>query len=66
MQKRFVSRRFCDIVRLNRIEKSLEFLKLVINERNMLKFAKLSDKAHAPTRGSEHAAGYDLRRYIYF
>ncbi|KOX80533.1 Deoxyuridine 5'-triphosphate nucleotidohydrolase [Melipona quadrifasciata] len=27
----------------------------------MLKFAKLSDKAHAPTRGSEYAAGYDLK-----
>ncbi|KAK9302136.1 hypothetical protein QLX08_005747 [Tetragonisca angustula] len=27
----------------------------------MLKFAKLSDKAHAPTRESKYAAGYDLK-----
>lgn len=63
MQTRFVFNR-CDI-KLNWIEKSLKFLKL-LSKRNMLKFAKLSDKAHAPTRGSAYAAGYDLRRYIYF
>ncbi|XP_012261123.2 deoxyuridine 5'-triphosphate nucleotidohydrolase, mitochondrial [Athalia rosae] len=28
---------------------------------SMLKFAKLTDKAHAPTRGSAAAAGFDLR-----
>lgn len=28
-----------------------------------LQFSKLSDKAHAPTRGSQYAAGYDLKRY---
>ncbi|CAK9827607.1 Deoxyuridine 5'-triphosphate nucleotidohydrolase [Anthophora retusa] len=27
----------------------------------MLKFARLSDKAFAPTKGSKYAAGYDLR-----
>jgi len=31
---------------------------------SVLKFAKLSDKAFAPIKGSEYAAGYDLRRYI--
>lgn len=60
MQKRFVSRRFC-VVRLDWIEKSLKFLKLALNERNMLKFAKLTDKAYTPTRGSKYAAGYDLK-----
>ncbi len=28
-----------------------------------LQFAKLSEKAHAPTKGSEYAAGFDLKRY---
>ncbi|XP_011873211.1 PREDICTED: deoxyuridine 5'-triphosphate nucleotidohydrolase [Vollenhovia emeryi] len=28
---------------------------------SVLKFAKLSEKAFAPTKGSEYAAGYDLR-----
>lgn len=27
----------------------------------MLRFAKLSDKAYAPVKGSQYAAGYDLR-----
>jgi hypothetical protein len=27
---------------------------------NFLKFVKISDKAHAPTKGSPLAAGYDL------
>lgn len=31
----------------------------------VLKFAKLSDKAFAPSKGSALAAGYDLRRLIY-
>lgn len=31
----------------------------------MLRFTKLSDKAYAPVKGSQYAAGYDLRRYIY-
>lgn len=30
---------------------------------SVLKFAKLTNKAFAPTKGSEYAAGYDLRRY---
>lgn len=29
----------------------------------VLRFAKLSQNAIAPTRGSKHAAGYDLYRY---
>lgn len=28
----------------------------------VLKYAKLSENAYAPTKGSEYAAGYDLRR----
>jgi len=32
----------------------------------VLRFAKLSDKAFAPVKGSEYAAGYDLRRYFIF
>ncbi|XP_033331988.1 deoxyuridine 5'-triphosphate nucleotidohydrolase [Megalopta genalis] len=32
-----------------------------MNSSNVLKFAKLTDKAFAPMRGSKHAAGYDLR-----
>ena len=28
----------------------------------VLKFAKLTDQASIPTRGSEKAAGYDLKR----
>nr|XP_012218583.1 PREDICTED: deoxyuridine 5'-triphosphate nucleotidohydrolase [Linepithema humile] len=31
------------------------------NDKLILKYAKLSEKAFAPTRGSEYAAGYDLR-----
>lgn len=33
----------------------------LINKVSTLKFAKLTNKAFAPTRGSESAAGYDLR-----
>lgn len=29
----------------------------------ILRFAKLSQNAYAPTKGSKHAAGYDLYRY---
>lgn len=28
-----------------------------------LQFAKLSEKAHVPTKGSQYAAGFDLKRY---
>ncbi|VDL39447.1 unnamed protein product [Hymenolepis diminuta] len=31
-----------------------------INEQPVLRFRKVSDHAHTPTRGSEMAAGYDL------
>ncbi|XP_014471789.1 PREDICTED: deoxyuridine 5'-triphosphate nucleotidohydrolase isoform X2 [Dinoponera quadriceps] len=31
------------------------------NNEMILRFAKLSEKAHAPMKGSEYAAGYDLR-----
>ena len=31
----------------------------------ILKVKRLSDKAKIPTRGSIHAAGYDLCRYYY-
>jgi len=31
----------------------------------VLQFAKLSDKAHAPTKGSKYAAGFDLKRYYF-
>lgn len=44
---------------------------VVINQKNsfnlimaVLKFAKLTEKAFIPTKGSKYAAGYDLRRYI--
>lgn len=30
----------------------------------VLRFTKLSENAFAPTRGSEKAAGYDLKRYV--
>lgn len=47
------------------------FILLLVNEFIMsgdnemvLRFAKLSEKAFAPTKGSEYAAGYDLRRYV--
>ena len=30
----------------------------------VLRFAKLSQNAISPTRGSKHAAGYDLYRYF--
>lgn len=31
---------------------------------SILRFAKLTGNAYAPTRGSDKAAGYDLRRYV--
>lgn len=31
----------------------------------VLKFAKLTEKAFVPTKGSKYAAGYDLRRYVF-
>lgn len=31
----------------------------------VLKFAKLTEKAFIPTKGSKYAAGYDLRRYVF-
>lgn len=31
----------------------------------ILKFAKLTEKAFVPTKGSKYAAGYDLRRYVF-
>lgn len=34
-------------------------------ERPVLKFAKLSEHATTPTRGSARAAGYDLYRFVY-
>lgn len=33
---------------------------------NILRFVKLSDKAHAPTKGSAFAAGFDLRSAYYY
>lgn len=30
-----------------------------------LRFCKLSEKASAPTKGSVHAAGYDLKRLVF-
>ena len=30
----------------------------------VLRFAKLTDQAFAPTKGSEKAAGFDLRRFV--
>jgi hypothetical protein len=36
------------------------------NETVLLRFAKLTDKATTPTRGSALAAGYDLYRYLLF
>lgn len=45
---------------------------VVINQKNslnlimiVLKFAKLTEKAFVPTKGSKYAAGYDLRRYVF-
>lgn len=35
---------------------------MVLDGSNMMRFAKLTDKAFAPTRGSEFAAGCDLKR----
>ena len=34
-----------------------------LNETPILKFAKLSENARAPSRGSKLAAGYDLYRF---
>lgn len=34
-------------------------------ERPVLRFAKLSEHATQPTRGSAKAAGYDLYRFVY-
>lgn len=31
-------------------------------DENVLAFAKLTEKAHPPTKGSERAAGFDLKR----
>lgn len=31
-------------------------------DENVLGFAKLTEHGFEPTKGSEHAAGYDLRR----
>jgi len=44
----------------SRIEARLE------EERPVLRFAKLSEHATAPTRGSAKAAGYDLYRLVIF
>ncbi|KZC07119.1 PREDICTED: deoxyuridine 5'-triphosphate nucleotidohydrolase [Dufourea novaeangliae] len=33
----------------------------IINSKNLLKYAKLTDKAFPPLKASEHAAGYDLK-----
>lgn len=41
---------------------STKKLKLSESEKVILKFAKLSDNAFAPTKGSKLAAGYDLYR----
>lgn len=30
-----------------------------------LRFKKMTKKAHEPTRGSDRAAGFDLKRYLY-
>lgn len=43
------------------------FSKLImalLNGTDSLKFARLTDKAYAPIRGSKYAAGYDLKRYV--
>lgn len=32
------------------------------DDSNVLRFAKLSEHAHAPTKGSALAAGFDLKR----
>lgn len=32
----------------------------------VMKFAKLTDNAYTPTRGSKSAAGFDLYRYYYY
>jgi hypothetical protein len=34
-----------------------------VSDETILGFSKLSEHGFAPTKGSEHAAGYDLRRY---
>lgn len=39
------------------------FIKMVI-ERCTLRFAKLTENAFAPSKGSAFAAGFDLKRYI--
>lgn len=36
----------------------------IVNGTGVLRFAKLTDKAFAPMKGSKCAAGYDLRRYV--
>lgn len=35
-------------------------------DRAVLRFAKLSENATAPTRGSARAAGYDLYRFVVY
>ncbi len=40
-----------------------EVRKLPMSE-PVLKFAKLTDKAFTPTRGSKQAAGFDLYRFV--
>ncbi|XP_025268210.1 protein N-terminal glutamine amidohydrolase isoform X2 [Camponotus floridanus] len=52
----------CKLCRLIQIkEASSQTIIMSESEIISLKFAKLSDKAFAPTKGSEYAAGYDLR-----
>lgn len=36
----------------------------MVLERCTLRFAKLTENAFAPMKGSAYAAGFDLRRYI--
>lgn len=37
--------------------------KIMPTDEVVLEFAKLSENAYTPTRGSKYAAGYDLYRY---
>lgn len=32
----------------------------------VLKFTRLTENAHPPVKGSEKAAGYDLKRYVLY
>lgn len=47
-----------------RIERAASTERPAAEERAVLKFAKLSEHAAAPTRGSAKAAGYDLYRLV--